>query len=68
MHKSRSVGFEEAIMDLFMVSSVEMTPRSVADIIHRGGTVLRTARSEEFRTPAGRQLALDNISITSSKA
>lgn len=27
---------------------------SVADIIHRGGTVLRTARSEEFKTDAGR--------------
>jgi 6-phosphofructokinase 1 len=38
-----------------------MTPRSVADIIHRGGTILRTARSEEFRTPAGQQRALDNI-------
>ncbi|MGI6034700.1 MAG: 6-phosphofructokinase [Limnochordia bacterium] len=38
-----------------------MTPRSVADIIHRGGTVLRTARSEEFTTPVGQQLALEKI-------
>ena len=27
---------------------------SVADIIHRGGTILRTARSEAFKTPEGR--------------
>ena len=28
---------------------------SVADIIHRGGTILRTARSDDFKTPEGRQ-------------
>ena len=28
---------------------------SVADIIHRGGTILRTARSDAFKTPEGRQ-------------
>lgn len=31
----------------------EMTLRSVSDIIHRGGTILYTARSEEYNTPAG---------------
>ncbi|MEW6524304.1 MAG: 6-phosphofructokinase [Bacillota bacterium] len=34
---------------------------SVADIIHRGGTILRTARSEEFRTPGGRRQALEAL-------
>jgi len=34
---------------------------SVADIIHRGGTILRTARSEEFRTPDGRARAYANV-------
>lgn len=34
---------------------------SVADIIHRGGTVLRTARSDEFKTPEGRQKALETL-------
>ncbi|MGI9950894.1 6-phosphofructokinase [Moorellaceae bacterium AZ2] len=33
---------------------------SVADTIHRGGTILLTARSEEFRTEAGRARALEN--------
>lgn len=31
----------------------EMDMSSVADIIHRGGTILRTARSEEFKTAEG---------------
>ncbi len=31
--------------------------RSVADIIHRGGTILETARSDRFRTPEGQDEA-----------
>lgn len=38
-----------------------MTLSSVADIIHRGGTILRTARSEEFMTEEGMNQALDVI-------
>ncbi len=30
-----------------------MDERSVADIIHRGGTILQTARSDRFKTPEG---------------
>ena len=33
----------------------------VANIIHRGGTILRTARSEEFLTMEGRKLAHENL-------
>lgn len=29
----------------------------VANILHRGGTILKTARSEEFKTPEGRVMA-----------
>ncbi len=36
----------------------EMDLRSVSDIIHRGGTVLYTARSPEFKTEEGMQKAL----------
>ena len=35
----------------------EMNLRSVSDIIHRGGTMLYTARSPEFRTEEGRHTA-----------
>ncbi len=36
---------------------VEMGPRSVANIIQRGGTILRTARCQAFYTPEGRSEA-----------
>jgi 6-phosphofructokinase 1 len=35
--------------------------RDVGNIIHRGGTILRTARSERFRTKEGRQLAYESL-------
>ncbi|MGM0472379.1 MAG: ATP-dependent 6-phosphofructokinase, partial [Bacillota bacterium] len=38
-----------------------MDRRAVADIIHRGGTTLHTARCEEFRTKEGRQRAIENL-------
>jgi 6-phosphofructokinase 1 len=36
---------------------VDLGARSVSNIIQRGGTILRTARSEEFRTTEGRKQA-----------
>ncbi len=38
----------------------EMNLRSVSDIIHRGGTILYTARSEEYNSPEGVRKAADN--------
>lgn len=38
-----------------------MNSRSVANIIQRGGTILKTARCKEFRTPEGRQTAYNNL-------
>ncbi len=35
--------------------------RSVSNIIQRGGTILKTARSMEFMTPEGRKKAYDNL-------
>ncbi len=40
---------------------VTFTSRSVSNIIQQGGTILKTARCSEFRTPEGRQLAYDNM-------
>ena len=37
-----------------------MTERSVSDIMHRGGTMLYTARSAEFRTEEGMEIAKAN--------
>ena len=35
--------------------------RSVSDIIQRGGTILKTARCEEFKNPEGRNKAHNNL-------
>ena len=37
---------------------IPLTRSSVGGIIHRGGTILKTARSERFTTPEGRGEAL----------
>ena len=39
----------------------EMSIGSVADIVLRGGTILKTARSEEMRTSKGQQKALEQF-------
>lgn len=39
----------------------KMETRSVANIIQRGGTILKTARCKEFREPEGRKKAYDNL-------
>ncbi|NCG04440.1 MAG: 6-phosphofructokinase [Bacteroidetes bacterium] len=36
-------------------------PRSVNNIINKGGTVLKSARSQEFRTKEGREKAFSNL-------
>ena len=39
----------------------EMGPRSVNNIINKGGTILKSARSKEFMTPEGRKKAHENL-------
>ena len=39
---------------------VELTARDVSDIIHRGGTILYTARSPLFKTEEGMKTAIEN--------
>ena len=40
---------------------VQLTTRSVSDLIQRGGTFLGTARSKSFMTPEGRKTAFENL-------
>jgi 6-phosphofructokinase 1 len=40
---------------------VELEARSVGNILQRGGTILQSARSKEFRTPEGRAKAYANL-------
>lgn len=39
----------------------KMESGDVSNIIQRGGTILKTARSSEFRTPEGRKQAYENL-------
>lgn len=55
------IGIRRGYAGLLENETVELGPRSVANIIHRGGTLLGTARSEEMRTPAGLRKAADNV-------
>jgi 6-phosphofructokinase 1 len=38
-----------------------MESKSVANIIQRGGTILKTSRCKEFLTPEGRKIAYENL-------
>ncbi|WMJ73450.1 6-phosphofructokinase [Cytophagaceae bacterium ABcell3] len=40
---------------------IEMDDRSVSNIIQKGGTILKSARSEEFRTKEGRRKAYEKL-------
>ena len=39
----------------------EFQTQNVSNIVQQGGTILKSARCAEFRTPEGRQLAFDNL-------
>ncbi len=55
------VGINNGFKGLVEGDSIEMNLSSVADIIHRGGTVLGSARSKEFKEEEGFHKALKNI-------
>ncbi|KXG74931.1 6-phosphofructokinase [Thermotalea metallivorans] len=62
-HDIKVVGIKKGYEGLINGDIEDMNLSSVADIIHRGGTILRTARSEEFKAERGFQKALNVISI-----
>ena len=53
------VGVRRGYNGLINGDIIPLNARSVSDIIQRGGTMLYTARSEEYATPAGIQRAAD---------
>lgn len=52
------MGIQRGFSGLINGEIFQMDRRSVADIIQRGGTILRTARSTEFKTEAGQKKGL----------
>ncbi|MBN1153030.1 MAG: 6-phosphofructokinase [Dehalococcoidia bacterium] len=55
------VGIRHGYAGLLENDTEILGPRSVANIIHRGGTMLGTARSDEFKTSAGLHKAAANL-------
>ena len=52
-NKLRVMAIRRGFNGLIRGDIEEMSAASVGEIIHRGGTILRTARCEEFNTPEG---------------
>lgn len=59
-HGIEIIGIKHGFKGFIEGDMIPMNIGSVADIIHRGGTILQTARSEEFRNPHGRAKAYEN--------
>ena len=55
------LGFYRGFQGMIEGDYMEMNARSVQNIITRGGTILKSARSKEFLTKEGRQKAADNL-------
>jgi 6-phosphofructokinase 1 len=60
-HEIEVVGIRRGYEGLINAEFQEMDRKSVANIIQRGGTILKTARSASFRTPEGRKIAYSNL-------
>ena len=57
----KCLGFYRGYQGIIENDYDEMTPRSVKNIINKGGTILKSARSQDFRTKEGRQQAYENL-------
>jgi 6-phosphofructokinase 1 len=55
------LGFERGWDGLINNKFRILSPRNVGGILHSGGTILRTSRSPEFRTPYGTKKAAENL-------
>ena len=60
-HGMEVIGIRRGYNGFIEADMGPMNLGSVADIIHRGGTVLRTARSDAFLTSEGRAKVYENI-------
>ncbi|NMA87312.1 MAG: 6-phosphofructokinase [Tissierellia bacterium] len=57
------LGIKQGYNGLLNGEIMEMNLSSVADIIHRGGTMLRSARCDEFETEEGLEKAINVIRV-----
>ncbi|HEU4788595.1 MAG TPA: ATP-dependent 6-phosphofructokinase, partial [Flavobacterium sp.] len=60
-HNIGCVGIYRGYQGMIEGDFKEMGPRSVNNIVNKGGTILKSARSMEFKTPEGREKAHKNL-------
>jgi 6-phosphofructokinase 1 len=60
-YKKEAFGIMRGYEGMIEGDFVKLGARSVGNIIQRGGTILKSARSEEFRTAEGRKKAYENL-------
>jgi len=55
------IGFYRGYQGVIENDFIDLPPRSVKNIINKGGTILKSARSDDFRTKEGRKKAYKNL-------
>lgn len=60
-HNTGCVGIYRGYQGMIEGDFKEMGPRSVNNIVNKGGTILKSARSLDFKTPEGREKAHANL-------
>lgn len=60
-HNIECIGIYRGYEGMIEGDFIKLSARSVRNIINKGGTILKSARSEEFRTKEGRQEAYTQI-------
>ncbi len=67
-HNIECIGIYRGYQGMIEGDFKEMGPRSVNNIINKGGTILKSARSKEFMTEEGRKKAHSNLSAAGVEA
>ncbi|WP_306350210.1 6-phosphofructokinase [Flavobacterium sp. '19STA2R22 D10 B1'] len=67
-HNIECIGIYRGYQGLIEGDFKEMGPRSVNNIINKGGTILKSARSKDFMTVEGRKLAYDHLTNNNIQA
>ncbi len=60
-HKVEVFGIRQAYAGLMNGDMSLLSSREVSGILQRGGTILQTARNEEFKTPSGQRKAMRRL-------
>ena len=60
-HEIKITGIMRGYQGMIENDFLPMNARSVSNIIHRGGTILKSARSKEFEEKTGRDKAFSNL-------